>query len=74
MFEKLVAIEPVSLIPSAVEKLHIYAKEVIMYDNMPENDIEVAKRIGNADAVFQYVNPLADAHYQTHIMFNQKNA
>ncbi len=51
MFEKLVAIEPVSLTPSAVEKLHIYAKEVIMYDNMPENDIEVAKRIGNADAV-----------------------
>ena len=29
MFEKLVAIEPVSLIPSAEEKLHDYAKEVV---------------------------------------------
>lgn len=51
MFEKLVAIEPVSLTSSAVEKLHTFAKEVIMYDNMPENDIEVATRIGDADAV-----------------------
>ena len=31
MFEKLVAIEPVSLIPSAEEELHAYAKEVVLY-------------------------------------------
>ena len=31
MFEKLVAIEPVSLIPSAEEELHRYAKEVVLY-------------------------------------------
>lgn len=52
MFEKLVAIEPVGLIPSAVEDLNKYAKEVIMYDDMPSGDDEVVKRIGDADAVF----------------------
>ena len=31
MFNKLVAIEPVSLIPSAEEALHQYAKEVVLY-------------------------------------------
>ena len=32
MFEKLVAIEPVSLIPSAEKELFQYAKEVVLYD------------------------------------------
>lgn len=31
MFNKLVVIEPVSLIPSAEEALHQYAKEVALY-------------------------------------------
>ena len=35
MFEKLVAIEPVSLIPSAEEELHRYAKEVVLYRDVP---------------------------------------
>lgn len=35
MFEKLVAIEPVSLIPSAEEELHRYAKEVVLYRDCP---------------------------------------
>lgn len=51
MFNKLVAIEPVSLIPSAEKKLQSFAKEVIMYDDMPAGDEEVATRIGDADAV-----------------------
>lgn len=51
MFEKLVAIEPVSLIPSAEEKLQDYANHVIMYDSIPADDEEIAKRIGDADAV-----------------------
>lgn len=51
MFNKLVAIEPVSLIPSAEKKLQSFAKEVIMYDDMPAGDEEVAARIGDADAV-----------------------
>jgi len=50
-FRKLVAIEPVSLIPSAEEKLHTFAKEVTMYNDIPMGDEEVAARIGDADAV-----------------------
>ncbi len=51
MFRKLVAIEPVNLIPSAEEALHSFAKEVIMYPDIPLDDEEVAARIGDADAV-----------------------
>ncbi len=51
MFEKLVAIEPVSLIPSAEEKLHDYAKEVVLYRDIPADDEEIVRRIGDADAV-----------------------
>lgn len=51
MFDKLVAIEPVSLIASAEKELHNYANEVVLYDNIPTDDKEIIKRIGNADAV-----------------------
>lgn len=51
MFQKLVAIEPVSLIPSAEKKLHSFAKEVILYPDIPKDDNEIAARIGDADAV-----------------------
>lgn len=51
MFNKLVAIEPVSLIPSAEKNLQDFAKEVVMYDDIPAGDEEVAARIGDADAV-----------------------
>lgn len=51
MFRKLVAIEPVSLIPSAEKELHNFAKEVVMYNDVPLGDDEVASRIGDADAV-----------------------
>ncbi|MDR2040224.1 MAG: dihydrofolate reductase [Bacteroidales bacterium] len=51
MFRKLVAIEPISLIPSAEATLHTFAREVIMYPDIPANDDEVAARIGDADAV-----------------------
>lgn len=51
MFNKLVAIEPVSLIPSAEKKLQDFTKEVVMYDDIPAGDEEVAARIGDADAV-----------------------
>lgn len=51
MFKKLVAIEPVGLIPSAEKELHSFAEEVIMYQDMPLTDEEVAKRIGDADTV-----------------------
>ncbi|NDW12735.1 dihydrofolate reductase [Bacteroides sp. 214] len=51
MFQKLVAIEPVSLIPSAEKALYTFAKEVVMFQDIPVDDNEVAFRIGDADAV-----------------------
>lgn len=51
MFQKLVAIEPVSLIPSAEEALHSFAGEVVMYGDIPSGDDEIVNRIGDADAV-----------------------
>ena len=51
MFNKLVAIEPVSLIPSAEEQLHEYAREVVLYRDIPGDDAEILRRIGDADAV-----------------------
>ena len=50
-FRKIVAIEPVSLIPSAEEELWKYADEVVMYDDIPADDNEILRRIGDADAV-----------------------
>ena len=50
MFNKLVAIEPVSLIPSAEEALHQYAKEVVLYRDIPASDDQIVQRIGDADA------------------------
>ena len=51
MFKKLVAIEPISLIPSAEERLHDFAHEVVLYNDIPANGDELVKRIGDADAV-----------------------
>ena len=51
MFQKLVAIEPVSLVPSAEKKLYSFAKEVVMYPDIPAGDEEIIARIGDADAV-----------------------
>ena len=51
MFKKLVAIEPVGLIPSAEKELKKFTHELIMYDDIPKDDDEVAARIGDADGV-----------------------
>lgn len=51
MFQKIVAIEPTGLIPSAVEALGNFAREVVLYDDIPESDQAIINRIGNADAV-----------------------
>lgn len=51
MFAKLVAIEPVSLIPSAERKLRDYAREVELFSDVPRDDAEIIRRIGDADAV-----------------------
>lgn len=51
MFEKLAVIEPVNLTPAAKEELKQYAKQVVLYDDIPADDAEIARRIGDADAV-----------------------
>jgi len=51
MFQKLVAIEPVSLIPSAEKELFNYAKEVVLFEDIPADNDEIVRRIGVADAV-----------------------
>ena len=51
MFKKLVGIEPLDLIPSAEQKLHEYAEEVILYRDIPKNDQQIIERIADADAV-----------------------
>lgn len=51
MFTKLVAIEPISLIPSAEKELNGFAREVVMYEDVPVNAAEIVRRIGDADAV-----------------------
>ena len=51
MFEKLVAIEPVHLVDAGVKELKNYAKEVVLYDDIPADDAEIVRRIGDVDAV-----------------------
>lgn len=51
MFKKLVAIEPISLIPTAEKELHQYADEVTLYPDIPDTSEEIVRRIGDADAV-----------------------
>ena len=51
MFNKLVAIEPVSLIVSAEQELYNMAHEVVLYTDIPATADEIVRRIGDADAV-----------------------
>ncbi|WP_366522101.1 NAD(P)-dependent oxidoreductase [uncultured Subdoligranulum sp.] len=51
MFRKLTAIEPVSLVPEAEQELHNLAQEVVLYNDIPANNDEIVRRIGNSDAV-----------------------
>ncbi len=51
MFKKLVAIEPIGLIPSVERELLKFTNELIMYDDIPKSDDEIAARIADADGV-----------------------
>lgn len=51
MFRKLVAIEPVSLVPWGEEELRRYAGEVVLYHDVPSDDAEILRRIEDADGV-----------------------
>ncbi len=50
-FKKLVAIEPVSLVPEAEKELYQYAEEVVLYPDIPADDEEIIQRIADADGV-----------------------
>lgn len=51
IFKKIVGIEPINLIQSATEKLHNYAQEVVLFTDIPQDNKEIIRRIGDADAV-----------------------
>ena len=51
MFEKLVAVEDTLISEKARLQLAEYAKEVRLFDTLPENEEEVIRRIGDADGV-----------------------
>ncbi|MEF9982901.1 MAG: NAD(P)-dependent oxidoreductase [Oscillospiraceae bacterium] len=50
-FKKLVVIEPINITKDGLNSLGKYADEVILYDTIPSNSDEIAKRIGDCDAV-----------------------
>ncbi|NGM67108.1 NAD(P)-dependent oxidoreductase [Sphingobacterium sp. SGR-19] len=61
MFKKIVAVEPLNLIPSAEKALSNYAEEVVFYPNSPQSAEEMALRIGDADAVLiSYISRLGE--------------
>lgn len=51
MFNKLVAMEPINLVPAAKQQLRNYAREVVLFADLPQDDAEIIRRIGDADAV-----------------------
>lgn len=51
MFNKLVILEPINMLPMHIKKLDEISKNVIYYNDIPKNDEEIIKRIDDADAV-----------------------
>ena len=51
MFKKLTAIEPVNLVPWGERELDQYAESVVLYDNIPADEDEIIRRIGDSDGV-----------------------
>lgn len=61
MFKKIVAVEPLNLIPSAEQALSDYAEEVVFYPDSPQSAEDMASRIGDADAVLiSYISRLGE--------------
>lgn len=61
MFRKLVAIEPIHLDAVSQRELSRLGKEVILYDDMPESNEEIIRRIGDADGVLLSYTSAIDA-------------
>ena len=51
MFNTLVAIEPIGLTTSAEKQLKDFARKIVMYHDIPNDNAEIIKRIGDADVV-----------------------
>jgi phosphoglycerate dehydrogenase-like enzyme len=51
VFNKLVAIEPTRLLPEWDAKLSKYARNVRLYEDIPADNAEIIRRIGDADCV-----------------------
>lgn len=50
-FRKLTAIEPVSMVAWGEEELKQYADEIVLHSDIPADDEEIIRRIGDSDAV-----------------------
>lgn len=50
-FRKMVAIEPTKLLSEWDEKLKTYAEETVFYEDIPSDEAEIIRRIGDADCV-----------------------
>ena len=69
MFNKLVMIEPINIFDIHKNELNNYAKEVIEYKDMPKDDDEIIKRIGDADAVLLSYT----SHINSYVLERVKN-
>lgn len=66
MFRKLVAIEPVSLVQKAELELSQYAEEIIYFQDIPSDNEEIIKRIGDADGVLLSYTSKIDRYVLEH--------
>ena len=67
MFNKLVMIEPINIFDIHKKQLNNYAKEVIEYKDIPENDDEIIKRISDADAVLLSYTSRINSYVLEHV-------
>lgn len=60
-FRKLVAVEPVGLLPDAVSELGVLSEDMVFYDDIPAGEDDMIRRIGDADAVLlSYTSRITD--------------
>ena len=69
MFNKLVMIEPINIFDIHKNELNKYAKEIVEYNDMPKDDDEIIKRIGDADAVLLSYT----SHINSYVLERVKN-
>ena len=68
-FDKLVAIEPVSLTEWGINEVKKLAKEITFYNDIPSDDEEIVRRIGDADAVLLSYTSRLTANAMKHCPF-----